>query len=102
MTAMLTLVRLAAVAATLALPVPAFAQQPAPRDRASDLRYCAQLSDLYVRYIGRAEAGPHSPVQPDVNGGIALAQCRDGNPAAAIPVLEQKLVNGGFTLPPRT
>ena len=23
-------------------------------DQAADLRYCAQLSDLYVRYVGRS------------------------------------------------
>lgn len=72
-----------------------------PADRATDLRYCAQLSDLYVRYVGRSEAGPHAPVKPDVNGGVALAKCKEGDTAAAIPILERKLINAGFTLPPR-
>ena len=70
-------------------------------DRAADLRYCAQLSELYVRYVGRSEAGPRTPVRPDVNGGVALAKCHEGDAAAAIPILERKLVNAGFTLPPR-
>jgi hypothetical protein len=70
-------------------------------DRAADLRYCAQLSDLYVRYVGRSEAGPRSPVRPDVTAGVALAKCREGDAATSIPILERKLVNGGFTLPPR-
>ena len=85
------------IAATL-LPPAAHAQQVAS---AADLRYCAQLSDLYVRYVGRSEAGPSAPVKPDVNGGVALAKCHEGNAAAAIPILERKLRNAGFTLPPR-
>ena len=66
-----------------------------------DLRYCAQLSELYVRYVGRSEAGPSAPVKPDVNGGVALAKCHAGDAAASIPILERKLRNAGFTLPPR-
>ncbi|MGZ3341548.1 MAG: hypothetical protein ACXWLB_11880 [Reyranella sp.] len=70
-------------------------------DQAGDLRYCAQLSELYVRYVGRSEAGPRAPVRPDVNAGVALTKCREGDAATAIPILEHKLVNAGFTLPPR-
>jgi hypothetical protein len=84
--------------AMISLAPGAHAQQVA---RATDLRYCAQLSDLYVRYVGRSEAGPSVPVRPDVNGGVALAKCKAGDAAAAIPILERKLVNAGFTLPPR-
>lgn len=85
------------IAATLLSPA-AHAQQVAT---ASDLRYCAQLSELYIRYVGRSEAGPSAPVKPDVNGGVALAKCHEGDAAAAIPILERKLRNAGFTLPPR-
>jgi hypothetical protein len=70
-------------------------------ERAADLRYCAQLSELYVRYVGRSEAGPRAPVRPDVDGGVALAKCREGDAVTSIPILERKLVNAGFTLPPR-
>jgi hypothetical protein len=79
-------------------PLAAHAQQDS---RTADLRYCARLSDLYIRYVGRSEAGPSVPVRPDVNGGVALAKCKEGDAAAAIPILERKLVNAGFTLPPR-
>ena len=91
------LVTLAAVVA-VSLPLAANAQQ---NPRTADLRYCARLSDLYVRYVGRSEDGPNAPVRPDVNGGVALAKCKEGDTAAAIPILERKLVNAGFTLPPR-
>ncbi len=68
----------------------------------ADMEYCARLSDLYIRYIGRSEAGPRVPVTPDVVGGVALAQCKhESTVAEAIPVLERKLLNARFTLPPR-
>ena len=86
------------VLAAIALPLAAGAQQ---ENRATDLRYCAHLSELYIRYVGRSEAGPDAPVKPDVNGGVALAKCKAGDAATAIPILERKLVNAGFTLPPR-
>jgi hypothetical protein len=85
----------------IVLPGVAGAQPPAPTSSAADLRYCAELSELYARYVGRSEAGPRTPVTPNVNGGVALAKCREGDAAAAIPMLERMLVNAGFTLPPR-
>jgi hypothetical protein len=88
---------LAAVAA-VSLPLAAQAQQD---NCAAGLQYCARLSELYIRYVGRSEAGPDAPVKPDVNGGVALAKCKEGDTAAAIPILERKLLNQGFTLPPR-
>ena len=78
-----------------------FAAEAETGDRAADLRYCAQLSELYVRYVGRSEAGPKAPVRPDVNAGVALAKCSEGDAATAIAILARKLVNAGFTLPPR-
>ena len=89
---------LSILVAAISLPAAAHAQQVAT---AADLRYCAQLSDLYIRYVGRSEAGPSAPVKPDVNGGVALAKCHEGDAAASIPILERKLRNAGFTLPPR-
>ena len=89
------------LAAVVAVALPLAANGQPDNRREADLRYCAQLSELYVRYIGRSEAGPHMPVKPDVNGGVALAKCKEGDAATAIPILERKLVNAGFTLPPR-
>jgi hypothetical protein len=85
--------------AFVAVPLAASAQQDS---RTADLRYCARLSDLYVRYVGRSEFGPHAPVKPDVNGGVALAKCKEGDTAVAIPILERKLTDAGFILPPRS
>ncbi len=69
----------------------------------ADMQYCAALSDLYIRYVGRSEAGPRTPVTPDVVGGVALAQCKQQDTVAqAIPVLERKLLDARFTLPPRS
>ena len=72
-----------------------------PADSTADLSYCARLSELYIRYVGRSEAGPHAPVKPDVVGGVALAKCEEGDATTAIPILERKLLNARFTLPPR-
>jgi hypothetical protein len=95
----MTTVRIWAAALSIVVPFAAQAQEGV---RAVDLRYCATLSDLYIRYVGRSEAGPDAPVRPDVNGGVALAKCKSGDTAAAIPILERKLLNAGFTLPPRS
>lgn len=76
------------VAFLLALPAAADA---APGD---DSAYCAQLSSLYRRYI---QNGPGHRF--DVEASVALDNCSKGNTAAAIPVLEKKLREGGFTLP---
>ena len=84
--------------ASVALPLALSAQQD---ERAADLGYCVRLSELYVRYVGRSEFGPDAPVKPDANVSVALAKCREGDTATAIPILERKLVNAGFTLPPR-
>jgi hypothetical protein len=68
----------------------------------ADMEYCARLGELYVRYVGRSETGPRTPVTPDAVGGTALAQCKEeGKVAEAIPVLERKLLDAKFTLPPR-
>lgn len=89
--------------ACLALPPAAQAQEkPFGGYSSADMQYCAALSELYIRYVGRSEAGPRTPVTPDVVGGTALAQCKhESTVAQAIPVLERKLLNARFTLPPR-
>jgi hypothetical protein len=74
----------------------AHAQAPTP---IGDMAYCAELSDAYRRYLGQSSARSKLP---DVSAAAAMNECEKGNTAAGIPVLEQKLLNGRFTLPKRT
>ena len=67
------------------------------RAQADDMAYCAQLSDLYRRYLGNVG----ERVFPDVSASVAMDQCARGNTAAGIPVLEKKLRDARFTLPKR-
>jgi hypothetical protein len=71
----------------LALPGTADAQ-------GGDAAYCAQLSTLYRRYV---ENSPGR--QDDAEAALALDNCKNGNTAAGIPILEKKLLESGFTLP---
>ena len=90
--------------ACLVLPFAAQAQpKPFGGYPNADMEYCARLSELYVRYVGRSEAGPsRMPVTPDSVAGTALAQCKHQDTVGqAIPVLERKLLDARFTLPPR-
>ncbi len=81
---------LAALAATL--PVPVFAQS-------DDAAYCASLAALASRYlVGGTSEGRGVP---DLDTSTAIDQCRKGDTAAGIPVLERKLRSNGFTLPKR-
>jgi hypothetical protein len=95
---MLRTTKLLLVAVVLGFPLVAQAEPPS---RADDQSYCAKLSQLYVRYVGRSEGSPREGMAPDVDGGVALAKCKEGDPAAAIPILERKLTDAGLTPPPR-
>jgi hypothetical protein len=78
------------------LPATAVAQSSA-----GDLAYCNRLADLHDHYIGRADRGPTRGNFPaSLDGQVAAAQCRAGNPAG-IPALERVLRGNGFSLPPR-
>ena len=78
------------------LPATALAQS------ASDIAYCNRLADVYERYIGRNEySSNRSFGRGNLDGDVAVAQCRQGRPEPAIPVLERVLRGNGFSLPPR-
>ena len=67
----------------------------------TDLAYCQRLVAVYDRYIGRNEFSSNREFgRGSLDGDVASAQCRQGNPAG-IPVLERVLRNNGFSLPPR-
>jgi hypothetical protein len=73
----------------------------APRGASSDLRYCAALGQLYMRYVGNPETEPRAVRRNDAAAEDAMAQCRQGNAATSIPVLERKLTDNRITLPSR-
>ena len=75
------------VALAIALPATTHAQS-------DDKAYCAQLSALYRRYVQNAPGRRF-----DVEASVALDDCQKGNTAAAIPVLQKKLRESGFTIP---
>lgn len=64
----------------------------------ADAAYCARLAELVTRYIGKQINGQN---RPDSESLVAIDRCDHGDTASGIPVLERKLRDGGFTLPPR-
>jgi len=62
--------------------------------QSDDQAYCTELSALYRRYVQNAQGR-----KIDVEALTALDDCQKGKPAAAIPVLEKRLLQGGFSLP---
>ena len=67
--------------------------------QSDDAAYCAQLGALALRYTG--SAGGQGGLRPDFTTLGAIDDCKKGNTAAGIPVLEKTLRNNGFTLPKR-
>jgi hypothetical protein len=65
---------------------------------ADDASYCATLSDLALKYLGKYSRGTD---MPDLDVAAAVDQCQRGNYARGIPTLERKLRANGFTLPKR-
>ena len=63
-----------------------------------DAAYCTKLGELVTKYIGKQINGQN---RPDSESLVAMDRCDHGDTAAGIPILEKKLKNGGFTLPPR-
>ncbi len=96
---MSSIVRLMTLGAMTALPVAASAQTGSR----SDLAYCQALSETYVRYVGQDERGAYRgpSLRGSLDGQVAVAKCRQGDAAAAIPVLERVLTANGFALPAR-
>lgn len=83
-------IRSLAVLLAASLPVSAVAQ--------TDAVYCDSLIREYYRYV--IKLGSH-PNTGSLDGNVAVEQCRAGNTAAGIPVLEQKLRNARVGLPIR-
>jgi hypothetical protein len=66
----------------------------------TDAAYCKALTEKYETYISNM-AVDRSPGPGTVDGSVAIAQCKNGNTAAGIPVLERKLRDARIDLPPR-
>jgi hypothetical protein len=64
-----------------------------------DAAYCGALIQKFQRYV--IKTGSHSPNTGSLDGNVAVEQCRAGNTAAGIPVLERKLRGAGIELPAR-
>ena len=66
--------------------------------------YCTRLArtyDEFVGSIGPALGGNATGGQPaDLDTKVAIASCQDGNYAAGIPVLQQKLRDARVAVPP--
>jgi hypothetical protein len=79
--------------------------QSAMAARPADAAYCQSLVNLYTTYAGtvggslggNTRGGPPA----DLDAKVAIAQCQEGNPEPAIPVLEQKLRDNRIVVPPR-
>ena len=67
------------------------------QSKVSDEAYCRSLINVYTD--GRSERG-FAPESLETS--VAIAQCQEGNPGPAIPVLEKLLRDNGFTVPTRT
>ena len=80
------------------IPLTAAAQTATRADR----QYCDQLSGPYEHFIGRSFASPYGDVRRgNLAAQVAVTQCKDGDVANAIAVLERELTNNKFSLPPR-
>ena len=67
------------------------------QSKMSDAAYWQALVKQFT--LGQNSRGG-API--DLDASVAIAQCQQGNPGPAIPVLEQKLRDNGFTVPSRT
>jgi len=66
--------------------------------------YCNTLTQTYGEYVGTIGANLGGTFTggegADIDARVAIAQCQEGNTAAGIPVLQQKLRDNRVTVPP--
>jgi hypothetical protein len=77
-----------------------FATSSNAQSRMSDQNYCHVLVDKYMNGLEPALKEYHR-VEVGKLTAVAMAQCLEGNPGPAIPVLEQKLRDAAIPLPVR-
>ena len=82
------------------LPILAACAMPfAASAQSDDAAYCEALIQRYQRFV--VKVGNHSPNTGSLSGQVAMEQCRAGNTAAGIPVLERQLRDARIELPKR-
>jgi hypothetical protein len=81
----------------LLVPLVAFSAGPGMA-QTTDAAYCARLVELVTKYVGKQINGQN---RPDSESLVAIDRCDHGDTATGIPILEKKLLDGRFTLPPR-
>ena len=66
--------------------------------------YCSKLSQAYGEYVGTfggyLGGDSRGGEAADLDARVAIANCQDGNYAAGIPVLQQKLRDAKVAVPP--
>ncbi|MBY0320809.1 MAG: hypothetical protein K2X72_18940 [Reyranella sp.] len=77
-----------------ALTVAALTAAPLAQAQSDDKAYCAQLSEVYRKYVQNATGR-----RVDVEALQALDDCSRGKAASAIPVLEKRLRDAKITPP---
>jgi hypothetical protein len=66
----------------------------------SDATYCRRLTARYEAFVENMNG--HSQQPGGIDGQVAIAQCKEGDTAAGIPVLERKLQDAKIDLPRRS
>jgi hypothetical protein len=83
-------------AVTALMTAAAYVPSSYAQDLTKDEAYCRQLIHEYS--MGQ----PRKTTIESLRTVVAIDQCRSGNPESAIPVLEQRMRDEGFTVPPRS
>jgi hypothetical protein len=84
---------------TALMAVSAFALPFGASGQSSDSAYCVALIQQYQKFLTRTSG--HSPNPGTVDGSVAVEQCKSGNTADGIPVLERKPRDARIDLPKR-
>lgn len=82
------------------MPLVAVAFPLAASAQTSDAAYCKALAARYEAFVSNTQG--HSNQPGGVDGSVAIEQCKAGNTAAGIPVLEQRLRDAKIELPKRS
>ena len=85
----------ACVAVSVAFGLPSFASAQSP-----DAKYCSALANKYSSFLAATNRQRQEDPQT-MSARAGIEQCRAGNTAVGIPLLESGLHNAGLDLPPR-